>query len=721
MRKIALCMFLLLLLCGKLHAQTGVKATLSASDAGTCATANACLAIPITSASGGATFAITANASANTIQFEASADYGLTWVALNAIPSNSTTAATSTTGTGTWQANVAGYTNARLRCSTFVAGTATTYINLSTASARSGGGVGAGGTSAFGPNFSVGGGVAQFQTVSPTTPITNATLVAGYELCWLPVASNTGAIPTLAGAGTSTFSATFIVKNGVPTNLIANDITLGTVACVKYDGMYFQLQNPQAGLVASASLTLGGGAAAAGATATGGFAAGEATNTGWTPTAGQDYMRADSTLHTFLCSLNGAAEAACASSSISGLTAATGPNTTANGNNPQTWNWAQTTDSQAGFTPCGETSAATGGTLTNGLANQSACNITTATNSTAVPLNITQGSITNTVATPAAQWQTTWNNAGLAGRGLVFNVTNTTSAANSLLASLNVGGVTAFNVDKTGLTNFEGSAAQTSAPPASGGTGNIAGWKYCFGFHSNPACVAFGGQQEYHYISGNSWFGVSSVIPLGNSGGTNPDTASGTALSNGGVAGALYGKEGACSSFTGVANGDYLCSDSTAHEWLGTTAGSSTFGMMVRRQPTPIDSGDLTAAVSTATLCAASAGACNIAGQYEVHFDFIETGTACGTPGTGGVTFLLTWTDANGTAHSAVSLGMDDASAINSVSQTFHFQTSLAAAWASGQFTLSSNGSIIQYATGYTACGVGTGTYRIQASVLRLK
>src|SRR6266853_6467702 len=146
-KRIFLGLFFLLVFYRTVGAQDSRKATLSASDAGTCATANACITIPISASSGGATFAITANASANTIQFEASADYGITWVALNVTPSNSTTAVTSTTGTGTWQANVAAYTNTRMRCSTFVSGTATTNINLSTASARAGGG--GGGSSAF--------------------------------------------------------------------------------------------------------------------------------------------------------------------------------------------------------------------------------------------------------------------------------------------------------------------------------------------------------------------------------------------------------------------------------------------------------------------------------------------------------------------------------------------------------------------------------------------
>lgn len=61
-------------------------------------------------------------------------------------------------------------------------------------------------------------------------------------------------------------------------------------------------------LTSTTSVSTGSGASAAGATATGGFAAVEAASTGWTPTAGQDYCRADSTVHNFVCALNGAAE-----------------------------------------------------------------------------------------------------------------------------------------------------------------------------------------------------------------------------------------------------------------------------------------------------------------------------------------------------------------------------------------------------------------------------
>jgi len=188
-----------------------------------------------------------------------------------------------------------------------------------------------------------------------------------------------------------------------------------------------------------------------------------------------------------------------------------------------------------------------------------------------------------------------------------------------------------------------------------------------------------------------------------------------------GTAGFWCATEG--TDFTNVAGAAGINPNSTSHEFEAVTNGASTAtpGMLVRRQPSPIHQTAQTAAISTATLCAAAAGACNVAGQYHIHFTFIETGTACATPGTGGVTFLLTWTDTNGTTHSAVSVGFDDASAINAVSQTFHFQTTLAAAWASGDFNVSTNGTGIQYATGYTACGVGTGTYQLDAVVTRLQ
>jgi hypothetical protein len=190
--------------------------------------------------------------------------------------------------------------------------------------------------------------------------------------------------------------------------------------------------------------------------------------------------------------------AACASGTpaLSAITAATGSHTIANGNNPQTWNWTLTTDAIDGIA-FGETAAATNGTLTNGLANQAIVAISTATNSTATPFEVVQGSITNTVATPLAQFETTWNNAGLTGAGIVLNVTNTASAAGSLLENLQVGNVSQWKVDKLGNITALGTvscglAGTTSCvitgAGATSGTATIT-WPAVAGTVTNP--IAF--------------------------------------------------------------------------------------------------------------------------------------------------------------------------------------------------------------------------------------
>lgn len=59
---------------------------------------------------------------AGTVTFEATID-GLTWVAFNLVPSNSATAASTTTANGAWSANCAGYASVRARFSTATSGT----------------------------------------------------------------------------------------------------------------------------------------------------------------------------------------------------------------------------------------------------------------------------------------------------------------------------------------------------------------------------------------------------------------------------------------------------------------------------------------------------------------------------------------------------------------------------------------------------------------------
>ena len=186
-----------------------------------------------------------------------------------------------------------------------------------------------------------------------------------------------------------------------------------------------------------------------------------------------------------------------------------------------------------------------------------------------------------------------------------------------------------------------------------------------------------------------------------------------------GTAGGICPAEGTAP--TNVSGAAPLYPDATAHEYLAATNGSSSFGMMVRRQPGAIHATAQTAAISTATLCAASAGACNVAGQYHVHWNFTQGGTACTVVTAGSVTFLLTWTDTNAVAHSAIAMPMFNSVSNTATSGSFTFTTNNATAYASGDFNISTNGAVIQYATGYTACTTGTGTYQLDASVTRLQ
>ncbi len=134
MKKYLFLLFGVLMLSARLPAQTGVTGNLT-DHSTDCSTTNSCIAVPVLQNEGGVVFTL-AGTFSGTVQFEASADGGTTWAALNATPSNSTTLATNATAPGTWQANIAAFTNVRLRCSVFSSGTINARINLSTASAR---------------------------------------------------------------------------------------------------------------------------------------------------------------------------------------------------------------------------------------------------------------------------------------------------------------------------------------------------------------------------------------------------------------------------------------------------------------------------------------------------------------------------------------------------------------------------------------------------------
>jgi len=92
----------------------------------------------------------------------------------------------------------------------------------------------------------------------------------------------------------------------------------------------------------------------------------------------------------------------------------------------------------------------------------------------------------------------------------------------------------------------------------------------------------------------------------------------------------------------------------------------------VRSQPGAIHVTAQTGTKSIYTLCAAVAGACNVAGQYRINWYFNQGGTACGTPTPGQVTFEVSYTD-NAGAHTTVALPMNDNSSIAVFTNAFKF------------------------------------------------
>ena len=221
------------------RAQTTPITTLTAA-ASTC-TAGVCLVANLRPDVGGATFTINANAGGNTIQFEASGDGGSTWVALSVTPSNSTTTVTSSTSTGVWQANLAGYTNARIRMSTQTSGNTAVNIYPSTASARTSGG-------------GAGGGVASVVIAGTSNQITatGTCTITSTGTCTLSIPNSPVFTTPIIGAATGTsLLATGLVDGTVPVGISTGaSCTLGTTSgctSVAYNHAYQLNQEATAG------------------------------------------------------------------------------------------------------------------------------------------------------------------------------------------------------------------------------------------------------------------------------------------------------------------------------------------------------------------------------------------------------------------------------------------------------------------------------------------
>jgi hypothetical protein len=121
--------------------------------------------------------------------------------------------------------------------------------------------------------------------------------------------------------------------------------------------------------------------------------------------------------------------------------------------------------------------AAAGSSTTAGTVTTAAQPNITSTG-TLTSLAVTQASIT--AAAPVVNVNTTWNNASVAFTGILSNVTDTASAAASLLRDYQVGGVSKFKIDKTGLTTVANSVIPNANGTITLGT-TSARWSTIYG------------------------------------------------------------------------------------------------------------------------------------------------------------------------------------------------------------------------------------------------
>lgn len=175
-----------------------------------------------------------------------------------------------------------------------------------------------------------------------------------------------------------------------------------------------------------------------------------------------------------------------ASSSFSSLTSSTVSNTPLlNGNFQWTGRWAPTTDAQ-GYFIINESTAATGGTVTNNMANQFLASFTTLAGSTAAALNVS-GNQNGTNTNPIFNFSATLNNGATIFHPFALQFINTASAANTRCVQMYGGAAgtsNTFNIDCNG-----GVFANTTV--TANGTGFLGA--FYTGLSQNGAVVIQGG------------------------------------------------------------------------------------------------------------------------------------------------------------------------------------------------------------------------------------
>jgi len=138
---------------------------------------------------------------------------------------------------------------------------------------------------------------------------------------------------------------------------------------------------------------------------------------------------------------------------LSAITAAVAANTINNGNNPQLWNFSQTTSNQAAFTFSENVASSGSGDKLFAL--------NTLPGSTAIPLTVID-SLTGSQNLSDVQILPFWNTTANVDAGFLMNVNNTASGAGSLLMDLQFNGTQEMTVRKDGLLSTVGLTTTSS-------------------------------------------------------------------------------------------------------------------------------------------------------------------------------------------------------------------------------------------------------------------